>query len=118
MTQKKAADQAPTDFLAEHTREIAAHPDSPVAFVDKGWSHLSRGEYDLALEAFEKAASLDSRSIDAQYGLGSAARLKGDKERARQAFKRAVEISEAGTDAVKGAMMGRMARWSLRELDK
>ena len=118
MTKKKAVEEAPTDFLAAHKQEIAAHPNSAVAFVDKGWSHLSRGEYDQALEAFEKAASLDSRSIDAQYGLGSAARLKGDKERARQAFTRAVEISEVGTDAIKGAMMGRMARWSLRELDK
>ena len=118
MTKKKAVEQAPTDFLAEHEREIAAHPDSPVAFVDQGWSHLSRGEYDQALEAFEKAAALDRRSIDAQYGLGSAARLKGDKERARQAFMRAIEISEAGTSDVKGTMMGRMARWSLRELEK
>jgi tetratricopeptide (TPR) repeat protein len=118
MTRKKAIEEAPTDFLAAHTQEIAAHPESKAAFVDKGWSHLSRGEYDHALEAFEKAASLDSRSIDAQYGLGAAARLKGDKERARQAFQRAIEISEAGTDAVKGAMMGRMARWSLRELQK
>ena len=118
MAKKKAVEEAPTDFLAAHTQEIAAHPNSTVAFVDKGWSHLSRGEYDQALETFEKAASLDSRSMDAQYGLGAAARLKGDKARAIQAFQRAVEISEAGADAVKGAMMGRMARWSLRELQK
>jgi tetratricopeptide (TPR) repeat protein len=118
MAKKKVVEEAPTDFLAAHQQEIAAHPDSTIAFVDKGWSHLSRGEYDPALEAFEKAASLDSRSIDAQYGLGAAARLKGDKERARQAFQRAVEISEGGADAAKGTMMGRMARWSLRELGK
>jgi len=118
MAKKQVVEQVPTDFLAAHQQEIAAHPDSIVAFVDKGWSHLSRGEYDQALEAFGQAASLDSHSIDAQYGLGAAARLKGDKDRAIGAFQRAVEISEAGTDAIKGTMMGRMARWSLRELHK
>ena len=118
MTKRKVVEEAPTDFLAAHKQEIAAHPDSTIAFVDKGWSHLSRGEYGLALEAFEKAASLDSRSIDAQYGLGAAARLKGDKDRAIRAFQRAVEISAAGTDAIKGTMMGRMARWSLKDLQK
>ena len=118
MAKKKAVEEAPTDFLAAHKQEIAAHPNSIIAFVDKGWSHLSRGEYDQALEAFEEAAAIDSRSLDAQYGLGAAARLKGDKARAMQAFQRAVEISEVGADAVKGAMMGRMARWSLKELQK
>jgi len=117
MAKKKAVEEAPTDFLAAHKQEIAAHPNSTVAFVDKGWSHLSRGEYDPALEAFEEAAALDSRSLDAQYGLGAAARLKGDKARAIQAFQRAVAISEASTDA-KVTMMGKMARWSLRELQK
>ena len=118
MAKKKVVEEAPTDYLAAHQQEIAAHPDSIVAFVDKGWSHLSRGEYDQALEAFGQAASLDSHSIDAQYGLGAAARLKGDKDRAIRAFQRAVEISTVGTDAIKGTMMGRMARWSLRELQK
>ena len=117
MSKKKVVEQVPGDFFAAHQQEIAAHPDSIVAFVDKGWSHLSRGEYDQALEAFEKAAALDSRSLDAQYGLGAAARLKGDKARAVQAFQRAVEISEVSPD-VKVTMMGRMARWSLKELQK
>jgi len=117
MAKKKVVEETLTDFVAAHKQEIAAHPDSTIAFVDKGWSHLSRGEYDQALEAFEKAASLDRQSLDAQYGLGAAAKLKGDKVRAIQAFQRAVEISAAGTDA-KGTMMERMARWSLKELQK
>jgi hypothetical protein len=58
------------------------------------------------------------KSTAAQYRLGAVARLKGDQVRAIQALQRAVEISKAGVDAIKGTMMGRMARWSLKELQK
>jgi Tfp pilus assembly protein PilF len=107
---KKTVEQAPTDFFAAHRAEVDAHPESPVAYVDKGWSHFSRGEFDSAMEAFEKAASLDSQSIDAQYGLGSAAKAKGDKARAQQAFERALALAETSNDVAKATMMRRMAR--------
>jgi tetratricopeptide (TPR) repeat protein len=118
MTKRKAVQEEPIDSLATREPEIAARPDSLAALVDTGWLHLGRGEIAQALEAFEKAASLDHRSIDARYGLGAAARLKGDQERAKQAFQRVVEISETGADAVRGMMMGRLARWALKEMEK
>ena len=112
----KKVEETPTDFFAAHQAEITTHPDSPVAYVDKGWSHLSRGEVDAALQAFEKAASLDSQSIDAQYGLGSAAKAKGDKARARQAFERALALAETSNDVAKATMMRSLARSAARDV--
>jgi Flp pilus assembly protein TadD len=107
---KKKVEEAPTDFFAAHQQEITTYPDSPVAYVDKGWSHFSRGEFDQAIAAFEKAASLDSQSIDARYGLGAAAKAKGDKALARQAFEKALALAQTSNDMAKATMMRRMAR--------
>jgi Flp pilus assembly protein TadD len=113
---KKKVEEAPTDFFALHQQEITANPDSPVAYVDKGWSHLSRGEFNEAIAAFEKAASLDSRSIDAQYGLGAAAKAKGDKALARQAFEKALALAQTSTDVAKATMTRRMAQSAIKGL--
>ena len=107
---KKTVEQAPTDFFAAHQAEVSAHPDSAVAYVDKGWSHYSRGELGQAITAFEKAVSLDNQSIDAQYGLGMAAKAEGDKTRAQQAFERVLVLADSSTDVAKATMMRRMAR--------
>jgi len=115
---KKQIEQAPTDFFAAHSQEIAAHPTSAVAYVDKGWSHFSRHEFDPAMEAFEQAASLDSQSIDAQYGLGMAARAKGDKARAQQAFEKALALAETSLDVAKATMMRRMTRSALKGMEE
>jgi Tfp pilus assembly protein PilF len=113
---KKIVEQAPTDFFAEHQAEVSAHPDSAVAFVDKGWSHYSRGELGQATSAFEKAVSLDSQSIDAQYGLGIVARAEGDKARAQQAFERVLVLADSSTDVAKATMMRRMAHAAAKGL--
>ena len=107
---KKTVKEAPTDFFATHQQEITSHPDSPVAYVDKGWSHFSRGEFDQAIAAFETAASMDGQSIDAQYGLGAAAKAKGDKALAQQAFEKALALAQTSNDVAKATMMRRMAR--------
>ncbi len=115
---KKASEQGTADFMAAHQQDIAAHPNSPEAFIDKGWSHLSRKEFDEAIAAFEAAASLDSRSVNAHYGLGAASKAKGDLARARQAFQKVIELSDKSGDPVKALMMGRMSRWALKELEQ
>ncbi len=103
--------RAPADL---HEQEIAANPNSPAAFVDKGWSHVSRGEFDQASEAFETAVSLDHQSIDGYYGLGVAAKRKGDAGRARQAFSMVIELSKSHADSVKAIMLGDLARSALQ----
>ena len=113
---KKTVEQAPTDFFAEHLAEVTAHPDSAVAYVDKGWSHYSRGELGQAITAFEKAVSLDNQSIDAQYGLGMAAKAEGDKTRAQQAFERVLVLADSSTDVAKATMMRRMAHSAAKGL--
>jgi Flp pilus assembly protein TadD len=113
MTKKKVTEE-PTDFFKQHQQEIAAHPDSPEAYVDKGWSHFGRSEFDQALAAFQKAVSLDGQSIDAQYGLGSAAKKKGDKALARQAFETALALAEKSNDVAKATVIRRMAQSALK----
>jgi len=104
----------PADYTAAHEQEIAANPNSPAAFVDMGWSHVSRGEFDQANAAFEKAVSLDNQSIDGYYGLGVVARRKGDKARARQAFSTVIELSKSHADSVKAVMLGDLASSALQ----
>ena len=106
---KRTVEPASTDFFSAHQAEVAAHPNSATAYVDKGWSHFSRGELGQATSAFEKAVSLDSQSIDAQYGLGVVAKAEGDNARARQAFERVLVLADSSTDVAKATMMRRMA---------
>ncbi len=113
---KKTVEQAPTDFFAAHLAEVTAHPNSAVAYVDKGWSHYSRGELGQATAAFEKAVSLDGQSIDAQYGLGVVAKAEGDKARAQQAFERVGVLADSSTDIAKATMMRRMAHSAAKGL--
>ncbi len=105
----------PDDFAGEHQQETAAHPDSVEAYVSKGWSHIGRGEFDQAIGAFEQALSLDSHSMDAQYGLGAAANAKGDKTRARQAFERAVELANSSPDVAKATILKELVHWAMEK---
>lgn len=106
--------QLPADYMAVHEQEIATNPNSPTAFVDKGWSHMSRGEFDQASAAFERAVSLDNQSVDGYYGLGVAAKRKGDTARARQAFLTVIELSKSRANSVKALMLSELASSALQ----
>lgn len=89
-------------------------PHDPVVFIDKGWSHLGRGEFDEAIGAFEKALSMDRQSLDAQYGIGAAANARGDKDRAKKAFEQVLEMAKTSSDMAKVQVMSELARWALK----
>ncbi len=104
-----------TNFAGEHQDEVAAHPESVDAFISKGWSHIGRGEFDPAIAAFEQALSLNSQSMDAQYGLGAAANAKGDKARARHAFERVLELAKHSQDVAKATIMKELVHWAMEK---
>ena len=70
--------------------------------ANRGTLLASRGEYEAAIEAFERALEEEISpgwQATLYYNLGNAARLAGDSERARAAYRRAVVLRPNQTPA-------------------
>lgn len=67
------AQQSMDDAIASLTGKLAANPDNPDGWVMLGRSYMSMGNYDGAIEAFEKAVEIESaQNPQALVGLGEA----------------------------------------------
>lgn len=60
-----------------------------------GGIHYKRGEYDLAVRAYERAAPYDSTSIELWDLIGNAHALLGQRDRARESWRRVLRICTA-----------------------
>lgn len=75
----------------EDLQEYTCPPGNTCALL-KGLAALARGNAADARENFEKAAAQNSQDALAQLGLGTAAVVSDDDERARQFYRRALEL--------------------------
>ncbi len=64
--------------------QFTGHGILPVAADTLGWSYGAKGQYDLAIQAIEKARQLQPAFIEAAASLGWASALKGDRKTAQQ----------------------------------
>jgi eukaryotic-like serine/threonine-protein kinase len=64
--------------------QFPGHGIVPVAADTLGWSYGAKGQYDLAIQAIEKARQLQPQFAEAAGSLGWASALKGDRKTAEQ----------------------------------
>jgi tetratricopeptide (TPR) repeat protein len=65
---------------------------SAFTFFKLGYCYKENGDYDLAIENYEKAIHIDPNDEDFYVQLGDAKRLKGDMEGAIKDYSKAIEI--------------------------
>ena len=63
-------------------------------FFNSGYSEYNNGNYEAAAQLFERVIGFDERYRDgnALYYLGQSYRLNGDKDKAKEAYERAMEL--------------------------
>jgi Tfp pilus assembly protein PilF len=77
------------DVLEEYRAAATATPNSPEAETNLGWGLYSKGSYDEAIKAFEKAISADANYFDAYYGMALTYKKAGRSADAVATFKKA-----------------------------
>ena len=75
------------------TSSSAAADQKAAFYVNLGFSHYKTGQYQKAVEQFEKALSLDKNYQNIYGLLGSALFQLGNMDRAIAAFKKQIEIT-------------------------
>ena len=85
------------DFnLAEREND----PLDPNAWSNLGWGYHTRGDYEQAVECFEKVVELNPRLINPHYSLGEAQLALGRYAAAIDSFRRAIEKNGKHTSAL------------------
>jgi tetratricopeptide (TPR) repeat protein len=87
----------PERALAAAREAVAMAPGDPVARELLGWAHYLVGNLPEARISLEHALDLDPTFARAYYHLGIVYNDVGDREMARWAFQRAVDLDEDGT---------------------
>jgi tetratricopeptide (TPR) repeat protein len=82
-----------------------AHPDEPQVWINLGAAHLgnpvlaSDEQQHKALDAFNRAISLDPYAHNVEYNIGLIHRDRGEVDLAIQAFERALRVNPNDHDA-------------------
>ena len=88
-------------FQKKEVFKVKSIPYDPAKFADpttaeeychRGTAHYARTQYDIAVNDFKIALSLDGDMVDAYYGLGMALKASNNKEEAITAFKKVVDL--------------------------
>ena len=85
--------------LALFRQILARHPTATVAFVGMGEVYLLQNDYAKAEPVFARAARLEPRNFDAQYGHGLALQMLWRFVEAVRAYHRALSIRPDSVDA-------------------
>ncbi len=92
-------------------REIAEeHPNNPKAQFYLGLFSIQSGQYEKAVERFQKVVELDPNNVDAYRFLGDAHRSLGDTLGTRAAYEAYLELST--DDEAKGEVRAVLDQWS------
>ena len=68
-------------------------PKDAQAYLDRGNSHLQKGNWDQAIADFSRALELAPKSDDAYFGRGRAYAFKRDLDRALADYSQALELN-------------------------
>jgi Tfp pilus assembly protein PilF len=114
---RKEVDEGVEEEIVMDPAEIE-NPETVVEYLRRAWMYRSRGQEDLAEEDFRKALSIDSQSVDANYGLGMSLKSQGKKEQAIEAFEGTIRLLDEGTeeDHNRAEMLHRLALGHINEM--
>ena len=87
-------------------QELKDNPDDIGSYTRLGWALYSLQKFDEAATTFKSAFERWPADIEANYGLGMAFKMQGDKQEALESFKRA-ESPEP--ESVRASMMQTLA---------
>lgn len=95
-------------------------PQSVADYLRRGWAYHARDQEDLAEQDFRAALAIDSKSVDAYYGLGMTLKAQGRSDPAVEAFKKALELLENGAvdDRTRAEMLHRLSVAHVNELTR
>ncbi|RKY05682.1 hypothetical protein DRP77_00195, partial [Candidatus Poribacteria bacterium] len=68
-------------------------PKTPSVLDTLGWAYYKRGDIDRALENILQAVKLGTNEADVYYHLGLVYMKKGMRGKAREAFRKALELN-------------------------
>ena len=93
-------------------------PTDLAGYLRRGWAYHSRAQNDRAEQDFRQALALAPDTVDSQYALGLVLKAQGRKSEAIEAFKKAVELLEAGKVEDRSAreMLHRLSMGHINEL--
>ncbi|MGA9349025.1 MAG: tetratricopeptide repeat protein [Anaerolineae bacterium] len=79
--------------LEYYRQAEALSPRDPKIFNEWGLVHFAKGEYDEAIDKYQRSLSLNNRSIQTYLLLGDAYRASEDFAQAMEAYETAIEIA-------------------------
>jgi lipoprotein NlpI len=87
-------------------------------FCRRGTAYYARKQFELAINDFKTAISLDGNMVDAYYGLGMVLKASNQKEGATAAFTKVVDLVAINTvqGKVNANMLRRLALGHVNEL--
>ena len=87
-------DQMSSALYDELTRAVAFGK-KDIAYTNMGVAYTIKGEYDHAIEAYQKAVAINPQSDQAYNNIGVAYKHKGEYDHAIEAYQKAVELNQA-----------------------
>ena len=82
------------DAITTYTRVIETDPDNAILYRHRGHRFISTRQLDKAVSDLERAARLNDKDFDIWYHLGLAHYLKGEFDRAAQAYEKCRSVAE------------------------
>jgi tetratricopeptide (TPR) repeat protein len=109
------SEAAPT-VLENYRAAVNANPNSAEAQSNLAWGLYGQRKYDEAIQAYEKALSLDANYLDAHYGLGLALKEAGQTEQATKAFEVVINLAPQLENTVRGTMVSKLAQGHINQM--
>jgi tetratricopeptide (TPR) repeat protein len=93
------------------------NPSTASEYINKGWEQKSSGKLDEAEASFRKAISLESRSVEAYYGLALILKIQDRRQESIKSFEKVIElINSSDEDKVRGKMLQRLSKGHINQL--
>lgn len=93
-TQTRTAVMTPAEAIAFYERAAQNEPNNAEIFLELGAAQYIAHRFDEAIGSFEKATSMNGKLGHAYYYLGVLYAAKGMRDKADQALKKVIEVSD------------------------
>ncbi len=90
--------RVPEPRLDEQKRSVQTKEDAQ-SYVQRGLRFMDRGETEKAILAFQKALTLNAKSVVAHNNLGALLKLKGNFESAQKHYQQAIALTPSSAES-------------------